>query len=184
MGVEEQNGGEEMPWGDSTSFVELTTDADADQKTLVLVAERTKRKDPLSHFKQYTGGWNISNKHYWAVRLSNSYSILGVKSSGNCKSLKEMKLSWISFFLPIWNGWKMLMWNVKCERKFIYTLRNHPTWLKNMTHLWNLVGYVREHWWNCKCFPLICYQLPMNWILSRSGFWFPWEWIFNFHYLL
>ncbi|RVW53869.1 hypothetical protein CK203_099651 [Vitis vinifera] len=65
-GVEEQNGGEEMPWGDSTSFVELTTDADADQKTLVLVAERTKRKDPLSHFKQYTGGWNISNKHYWA----------------------------------------------------------------------------------------------------------------------
>ncbi|XP_059592092.1 uncharacterized protein LOC100243982 [Vitis vinifera] len=66
MGVEEQNGGEEMPWGDSTSFVELTTDADADQKTLVLVAERTKRKDPLSHFKQYTGGWNISNKHYWA----------------------------------------------------------------------------------------------------------------------
>ncbi|KAJ9702695.1 hypothetical protein PVL29_004428 [Vitis rotundifolia] len=65
MGFEEQNGGE-MPWGNSTSFVELTTDADADQKTLVLVAERTKRKDPLNHFRQYTGGWNISNKRYWA----------------------------------------------------------------------------------------------------------------------
>ncbi|KAF3329578.1 hypothetical protein FCM35_KLT04909 [Carex littledalei] len=32
----------------------------------VLAAERTQRKDPLNGFKIYTGGWNISNEHYWA----------------------------------------------------------------------------------------------------------------------
>ncbi|XP_058111428.1 uncharacterized protein LOC131254729 [Magnolia sinica] len=32
----------------------------------ILAAERTTRKDPLDGYKYYTGGWNISNKHYWA----------------------------------------------------------------------------------------------------------------------
>ncbi|KAI8544244.1 hypothetical protein RHMOL_Rhmol08G0281100 [Rhododendron molle] len=31
-----------------------------------LAAQRTTRKDPLNNFKYYTGGWNISNKHYFA----------------------------------------------------------------------------------------------------------------------
>ncbi|CAN1290180.1 hypothetical protein LINPERPRIM_LOCUS20586 [Linum perenne] len=34
--------------------------------TLVLAAERTRRKDPLDHLNRYTGGFNISNEHYWA----------------------------------------------------------------------------------------------------------------------
>ncbi|KAI7987124.1 hypothetical protein LOK49_LG13G02685 [Camellia lanceoleosa] len=34
--------------------------------SLVLAAKRTERKDPLNGFKKYTGGWNISNEHYWA----------------------------------------------------------------------------------------------------------------------
>ncbi|KAK6942208.1 hypothetical protein RJ641_027585 [Dillenia turbinata] len=33
---------------------------------MILAAERTRRKDPLNYFKHYTGGWNISDKHYWA----------------------------------------------------------------------------------------------------------------------
>ncbi|XP_057488197.1 uncharacterized protein LOC130774192 [Actinidia eriantha] len=33
---------------------------------LVLAAKRTHRRDPLNDFKKYTGGWNISEKHYWA----------------------------------------------------------------------------------------------------------------------
>ncbi|KAK2979450.1 hypothetical protein RJ640_015079 [Escallonia rubra] len=33
---------------------------------LVLAARRTNRKDPLDGFKKYTGGWNISEHHYWA----------------------------------------------------------------------------------------------------------------------
>ncbi|XP_047327881.1 uncharacterized protein LOC124931460 [Impatiens glandulifera] len=33
---------------------------------LILAAKRTHRKDPLDGFKKYTGGWNISEKHYWA----------------------------------------------------------------------------------------------------------------------
>ncbi|KAL0915273.1 hypothetical protein M5K25_015678 [Dendrobium thyrsiflorum] len=34
--------------------------------SFVLASERTERKDPLNNFKDYTGGWNISNRHYWA----------------------------------------------------------------------------------------------------------------------
>ncbi|KAL8063026.1 hypothetical protein ABFX02_01G001400 [Erythranthe guttata] len=33
---------------------------------LVLAAKTTYRKDPLNNFHKYTGGWNISNPHYWA----------------------------------------------------------------------------------------------------------------------
>ena len=35
--------------------------------SLVLAAKRTYRKDPLDDFNKYSGGWNIRNKHYWAV---------------------------------------------------------------------------------------------------------------------
>lgn len=33
---------------------------------LILAENRTKRPDILCRFKTYDGGWNISNKHYWA----------------------------------------------------------------------------------------------------------------------
>lgn len=41
--------------------------------SLVLAGNRTKRPDILSHFRKYRGGWDISNKHYWAV---SSYRLL------------------------------------------------------------------------------------------------------------
>ncbi|GAB2300270.1 hypothetical protein Dimus_034305 [Dionaea muscipula] len=34
--------------------------------SLILAENRTFRRDPLDDFKRYAGGWNISNKHYWA----------------------------------------------------------------------------------------------------------------------
>ncbi|WVZ79208.1 hypothetical protein U9M48_026814 [Paspalum notatum var. saurae] len=34
--------------------------------TAVLAAERTRRKDPIDGLRFYTGGWNISNRHYLA----------------------------------------------------------------------------------------------------------------------
>ncbi|KAJ0248183.1 Transmembrane protein [Hirschfeldia incana] len=34
--------------------------------SVALAAQRTFRKDPLNGFQKYTGGWNISNRHYWA----------------------------------------------------------------------------------------------------------------------
>ncbi|KAL5697793.1 hypothetical protein ACHQM5_028909 [Ranunculus cassubicifolius] len=34
--------------------------------SLILAAKRTYRRDPLEDFKRYTGGWNITEKHYWA----------------------------------------------------------------------------------------------------------------------
>ncbi|XAR69409.1 hypothetical protein NMG60_11000974 [Bertholletia excelsa] len=33
---------------------------------LILAPKRTHRRDPLNHLKKYTGGWNISERHYWA----------------------------------------------------------------------------------------------------------------------
>lgn len=38
-----------------------------DVSTLVLAENRTKRPDILSNFHKYRGGWDIANKHYWAV---------------------------------------------------------------------------------------------------------------------
>ncbi|KAJ0984317.1 hypothetical protein J5N97_002673 [Dioscorea zingiberensis] len=37
-----------------------------DNSSFLLAASRTHRKDPLDNYKYYTGGWNISNVHYWA----------------------------------------------------------------------------------------------------------------------
>lgn len=34
--------------------------------TLVLAGSRTRRPDVLNHFKRYRGGWDITDKHYWA----------------------------------------------------------------------------------------------------------------------
>ncbi|KAH9746502.1 transmembrane protein [Citrus sinensis] len=33
---------------------------------LLLASNRTKRPDILNHFRSYQGGWDITNKHYWA----------------------------------------------------------------------------------------------------------------------
>ncbi|KAG0491946.1 hypothetical protein HPP92_005344 [Vanilla planifolia] len=38
----------------------------SNNSSFVLASERTDRRDPLNDFKYYTGGWNISNRHYWA----------------------------------------------------------------------------------------------------------------------
>lgn len=35
--------------------------------------ERFKRRDPLNSFSYYNGGFDVRNKHYWAVSFS-SYS--------------------------------------------------------------------------------------------------------------
>ncbi|CAN4086443.1 unnamed protein product [Withania somnifera] len=48
----------------SKSFLEEKNAAG--NSSLVLAAERTHRRDPLEDRSYYTGGWNISNDHYWA----------------------------------------------------------------------------------------------------------------------
>lgn len=42
-------------------------EATVGNSSLILAKSRTDRKDPLNNFARYTGGWNITNKHYWAV---------------------------------------------------------------------------------------------------------------------
>ncbi|KAG7023477.1 hypothetical protein SDJN02_14502, partial [Cucurbita argyrosperma subsp. argyrosperma] len=41
-------------------------EATVGNSSLILAKSRTYRKDPLNNFARYTGGWNITNKHYWA----------------------------------------------------------------------------------------------------------------------
>lgn len=61
--VESENG-EVLPWKIRRSLADETI---ASNSTLILAANRTQRRDPLADFKTYTGGWNISERHYWAV---------------------------------------------------------------------------------------------------------------------
>lgn len=51
------------PWRTGRSLAEQDP---AVNSSLILAESRTQRKDPLENFKPYTGGWNISNQHYWA----------------------------------------------------------------------------------------------------------------------
>ncbi|KAJ6354703.1 hypothetical protein OIU77_005331 [Salix suchowensis] len=57
----------EFSWGTRRPVVEAPIGEPVDNSpVLVLAPKRTYRKDPLSDFKRYTGGWNISDRHYWA----------------------------------------------------------------------------------------------------------------------
>lgn len=54
-------------WKGAISAESLAPGPSADLSDyLVLAAHRTKRPDILRAFKPYSGGWNITNNHYWA----------------------------------------------------------------------------------------------------------------------
>ncbi|GKB38505.1 ion transport domain-containing protein [Tanacetum coccineum] len=50
----------------SSSAAEAPGPASEPSGALVLAGSRTKRPDILNRFKKYRGGWDITNKHYWA----------------------------------------------------------------------------------------------------------------------
>ena len=43
--------------------------AETSERIMILAENDTYRRDPLDHFHRYSGGWNISNEHYWGVSL-------------------------------------------------------------------------------------------------------------------
>lgn len=55
---------EVLPWKTSRSMAEEEATSNT---SLILAQRRTTRKDPLDNYNHYTGGWNISNRHYIAV---------------------------------------------------------------------------------------------------------------------
>ncbi|PHU09002.1 hypothetical protein BC332_20862 [Capsicum chinense] len=56
-----------VSWGTKRFLAESPDDGESPlNSSLILAAKRTHRKDPLNNFKRYTGGWNISERHYWA----------------------------------------------------------------------------------------------------------------------
>lgn len=52
-------------WGAKRKLLD-EEENEVNSSSLVLAQKRTTRKDPLDDFKKYRGGWNISEKHYWA----------------------------------------------------------------------------------------------------------------------
>lgn len=60
--VDFDGGDVEVVWGATRRSVAETVP----NSTLLLAEKRTYRRDPIDGFKHYTGGWNISQKHYWA----------------------------------------------------------------------------------------------------------------------
>ncbi|KAK8529266.1 hypothetical protein V6N13_102200 [Hibiscus sabdariffa] len=56
------------PWKNGVSELAQAPAPTSDEppNTLVLAAKRTNRPDILCHFKRYLGGWDITNRHYWA----------------------------------------------------------------------------------------------------------------------
>ncbi|KAF3616074.1 hypothetical protein FXO38_34772, partial [Capsicum annuum] len=60
-----------VSWGTKRFLAESPDDGESPlNSSLILAAKRTHRKDPLNNFKRYTGGWNISERHYWADLFS------------------------------------------------------------------------------------------------------------------
>lgn len=57
----------------SSSAAEALGPASEPSGALVLAGSRTKRPDILNCFRKYRGGWDITDKHYWAV--SSFYSL-------------------------------------------------------------------------------------------------------------
>lgn len=64
-GYGEESGGA-VERGERGRFLADNSSDEEVNTTLILAAKRTQRKDPLNDFHEYRGGWNISNKHYWA----------------------------------------------------------------------------------------------------------------------
>nr|XP_043626680.1 uncharacterized protein LOC122598146 [Erigeron canadensis] len=50
----------------SSSSAEAPAPANEPSDALVLAGSRTKRPDILNKFRRYRGGWDITDKHYWA----------------------------------------------------------------------------------------------------------------------
>ncbi|GJM90411.1 hypothetical protein PR202_ga06688 [Eleusine coracana subsp. coracana] len=50
-----------------TLFATAAAAAAGTNSSFILAAAQTHRKDPLRGLSYYTGGWNISDEHYWAV---------------------------------------------------------------------------------------------------------------------
>lgn len=61
-------------WKDRILSATAEAPGPASVGTLVLAERRTKRPDILSGFRWYRGGWDIANKHYWAVSSISFFS--------------------------------------------------------------------------------------------------------------
>lgn len=70
--------------------------------SLILAEKRTYRRDPLDGLKRYTGGWNISNEHYWAVSLSVFFFFFLLKLCSNYLSSGFPCLSSYNPIIAFW----------------------------------------------------------------------------------
>lgn len=63
---DEQGRGIVASWRRSIVESPLPGSVPSGNNSLVLAAARTHRSDPIANLSMYSGGWNISDQHYWA----------------------------------------------------------------------------------------------------------------------
>ncbi|KAG6523823.1 hypothetical protein ZIOFF_013710 [Zingiber officinale] len=80
------------PWRRLVAEAPVTKNGTVENSTFILAAEKTYRKDPLNGYKHYTGGWNISDQHYWAVSSTFFPHALSFESSlkSSCLNLQSV----------------------------------------------------------------------------------------------
>ncbi|EEF31927.1 conserved hypothetical protein [Ricinus communis] len=54
-----------LSWETRRSILDRNSSEFSDNKSMILAAKITHRRDPLDNFKYYKGGWNISEEHYF-----------------------------------------------------------------------------------------------------------------------
>ncbi|KAG2328772.1 hypothetical protein Bca52824_011500 [Brassica carinata] len=64
ISIAEKEASGEEEWRTSVVKERFMAEKNGENSSLILAANRTKRKDPSENFNLYTGGWNISNSHY------------------------------------------------------------------------------------------------------------------------
>lgn len=70
-------GGQNLaPWANELlKFAPVASAPSPDGKApLVLARKRTRRPDLLNNLRIYRDGWDVTNKHYWAVSCCSSLS--------------------------------------------------------------------------------------------------------------
>lgn len=86
------------------SLLEVMAPATAKpSSSFILAQERTHRKDPLDNYNYYSGGWNISDKHYWVVSfihiIAYEFCIILFINNLLSKFLQSVGFTAIPFFL-------------------------------------------------------------------------------------
>jgi hypothetical protein len=99
-------------------LLQATSSGSLSNTTLRKLAVRGDRRDPTNGFKKYRDGYDVKNKHYWAVlHWTSSDSPLVLLSSKLRFCYLMVALTWRCF---LWRWFWSLLFHVSANRKVLY----------------------------------------------------------------